>query len=78
MMSSPFTDEGTFFEQCPKCGSTWDGDCPDNIAWMEYLCGECGYMEGEYYGGGRCVLMEGDPEKQTDNPIPRKEAHDAD
>ena len=74
-MSSPFTEDGTLYEQCPKCGAPWEGDCPDNPAWLEWHCGECGYCEGQFYDDERCVLVEGDPGKQNHNPMPRKEPH---
>ena len=73
-MSAPYCD-GTeaMFEQCPKCGHQWEGEMPDNPAWIEWHCEHCGYCEGQYYDDAPCMLMEGDSEKQTTPLPPRKE-----
>jgi hypothetical protein len=69
-MSSPYCD-GTeeLYEQCPKCGTQWEGECPRTPDWFEYHCDHCGYCEGTYYDSEPVMLVEGDPALQHDNPL---------
>ena len=69
-MSSPYCD-GTedLFEQCPKCGHAWDAHDDEAPKWIEWDCPHCHYSEGETWGVDRCVLKEGDPALQHDNPL---------
>ncbi len=74
-MSSHYCD-GTeeFYEQCPKCGHVWEGECPVEPWWAEYYCTHCDYGEGvNTYTDEKTVIVEGNIELQRDNPL-RKES----
>lgn len=73
-MSSPYcTDTDIPFEQCPKCGTPWDASDPGvHPSWLEWHCSHCDYCEGSMNGDTPEVLVEGNPDKQTDNPLERR------
>jgi hypothetical protein len=59
-------------EHCPKCGESWQGECPKDPWWIEWHCTNdaCKYAVGEHrYTGERMVIKDSLTEQSLKNEL---------